>query len=82
MSTTMINLTPVFVSHPYVASRSSIACSNPRSWSIDLLFWRISKMSRQEFIRNEKSSIESKCGGKSAMCRGLSFQLGQFDAAQ
>ena len=31
MSTTTTNRTPVLVSNPYAASRSSMACSRPRS---------------------------------------------------
>lgn len=52
ISTTMTNLTPVFVSQPYIANRSSTAWSNPKSWSAVLCGRRASKMSRQDERRN------------------------------
>jgi len=48
MSTTMTNLTPVLSSQPYMAMRSSRACSRPKSWPIALVGMRASKMSRHE----------------------------------
>jgi hypothetical protein len=70
----MMNLIPVVVNQPYDASRSSTAWSSPRSWSIEVCFWRISNISRDELSRNENSMVEFVYGGKRDICNGLSFE--------
>jgi len=76
MSTTMTNLTPVLVSHPYMARRSSIACSSPKSCPTGLVGNRASKISRhvdnmKENSRRFRELCSSPSAGKSEMCNGL-----------
>ena len=77
MSSTMANLVPVPVSQPHTLSLSSTACNRPRSWSTRFLSRaRSSKISSDVFKMNENSRyapLDSVCGGKSAMCNGLSY---------
>ena len=79
MSTTITSLTPVFVTHPYMASLSSNACSRPKSCVRPFVGIRASKMSRQELSINEYSSLSRSASypipmaGKSEICNGLLF---------
>jgi len=71
ISTTTTSLTPVLVSQPYMASRSSTAWRRPKSWSDVLCGRRASKMSRHDERRNWNSSGARSSAGNREMCRGL-----------
>jgi hypothetical protein len=71
MSTTTTILTPVLVSHPYMASLSSTAWRSPKSWSAVLYGKRASKISRHDESRNWNSRDALSSAGKSEMCKGL-----------
>lgn len=74
MSTTMTNFTPVLVNQPYMASRSSTAWSNPKSWSTVLWGRRASNMSRHDDRRNWNSKgARSSSAGNKEMWRGLFY---------
>lgn len=78
MSTTMMNLTPVLVSQPYMASRSSTAWRRPKSWSAVLCGKRASKMSKHDERRNWNSRGARSSAGNSDMCNGLFFATVQY----
>jgi len=71
MSTIMTNLTPVLVNQPYMARRSSMAWSSPKSWSAVFCGIRASKISRHDDSRKENSRASRLSGGKSEMWSGL-----------
>lgn len=81
MSTTTTNRTPVLVSNPYAASRSSIACRRPKSPErppplVVFALERDSKMSRvlarrRENWRGVRSGVLVGAEGKMEMWRGL-----------
>lgn len=79
ISTMMTSFTPVFVSQPYMARRSSMAWRRPKSWPTFFSGRRASKISRQVESMKEKSSLLrsslSPSAGNIEMWRGLFFWI-------
>lgn len=71
ISTTIMNLTPVLVSQPYIAIRSSTAWRRPKSCSAVLYGMRASKISRHDERRKENSRGARSSGEKREIWRGL-----------
>jgi len=82
MSTIITSLIPVLVSQPYMAKRSSIACSSPKSWPTGLLGMRASKISSELESMKENSSLFRASSAPSAenneMCKGLFCSFCQY----